>query len=152
MKSISKLWTHQLLVASLALLLLSGCGGGEPMGTVSGTVTLDGAPVTAGQIGFISASGYSAVADIGSDGSFTLVENLPVDSYTVTVNPPALTEAPGEEGDTATLEKTAVPDGYFDETTSDLKQEITEGPNTVTIELKASGPAVSSGGGPGVAP
>ena len=152
MKSISKSWTLNLFTLSFALVLLSGCGGpSETTGTVSGTVTLDGKPVATGEIGFISAEGFSAIAEIGSDGSFTVEENMPVGKYIVTVNPPALMEAPGEEGDTATLAESAVPDGYSDEGTSDVTQEIVEGPNSVTIELKASGPA-AVGGGEEVAP
>ncbi len=140
MTLIRTLWSHPAWTAGLALLLLSGCSGAEPVGTVSGTVTLDGQPVTAGQVGFISAAGFSAVADIGSDGSFSVVEKLPVDSYTVTVSPPALTEAPGEEGTTAKAAATKVPAGYFDEGTSDIKVDIAEGENTKEIALKASGP------------
>lgn len=142
MMSISKLRTRNLFTVSLALVVLSGCGGSEPTGTVTGKVTLDGQPVTAGEIGFISAKGFSAVAEIGSDGSFTLEENLPVDKYTVTVNGPGLTEAPGEEGGDAVAAKTSIPEGYFDESTSDITQEIVAGPNTVTIALKAEGPPV----------
>ncbi len=141
MKSISTRWTRCLFGWGLALALLSGCGGsGEPTGTVSGTVTLDGQPVAAGQIGLISAAGFSAIADIGADGSFAVVEKLPLDKYTVTVSPPALTEAPGEEGGNAKLAVTNVPLAYMDEATSGIVQEVTEGSNTVTIELKSSGP------------
>lgn len=145
MMSISKLWTRNLFILSLAVGLLGGCAGSEPTGTVSGKVTLDGKPVTAGQISFISAAGFSAIADLGEDGSFTLLENMPVDKYTVTLSPPAIMDAPGEEGDTATQPKSSIPEGYFDETTSDLKQDIAAGVNNVTIELKADGPAVTSG-------
>ncbi len=147
MMSIRKLWTRNLFTFSLALGLLSGCGGSDgPIGTVSGKVTLDGEPVTAGEIGFISDEGFSAVAEIGSDGSFALFENMPVGKYTVTVSPPAITEAPGEEGDTAELASTNVPEGYMDEGTSDISKDVTEGENTMTIELKAAGPAVEAGG------
>ena len=81
MMSISKLWTRNLFTVSLALGLLSGCGGNAgPTGTVSGKVTLDGDAVAAGEIGFISAEGFSAVTEIGSGGSFTIVEKMPVDT------------------------------------------------------------------------
>ena len=147
MMSISKLWTRNLFTVGLALGLLSGCGGGEgPTGTVSGKVTLDGEPVTSGEIGFISAEGFSAIAEIGSGGSFTIAENMPVGKYTVTVSPPAIEEAPGEGGDTAELASSDVPEGYMDEGTSDISKDITEGQNTLTIELKAAGPAVEAGG------
>jgi hypothetical protein len=147
MMSISKLWTRNLFTVSLALGLLSGCGGNAgPTGTVSGKVTLDGDAVAAGEIGFISAEGFSAVTEIGSGGSFTIVEKMPVDTYTVTVSPPAITEAPGEGGDTVEMAASDVPEGYWDEGTSDISKDITEGENTLTIELKAAGPAAQAGG------
>jgi len=74
-----------------------------------------------------------------------MVEKIPVGQYIVTVSPPALTEAPGDEGDTAELASSDVPEGYMDEGTSDLTQEITEDANSMTIELKAIGPAVAAG-------
>ncbi|HJN10436.1 MAG: hypothetical protein QGG09_07230 [Pirellulaceae bacterium] len=38
------------------------------------------------------------------------------------------------------------PKGYWDEGTSDISKDITEGENTLTIELKAAGPAAQAGG------
>jgi len=68
---------------------------------------------------------------------------MPVGKYTVSVSPPELTEAlpPGE----AETTKSPIPQGYFDESTSDIVKEIKEGENTVTIDLKSSGPARGSG-------
>lgn len=52
--------------------LLAGCGDGGRLGRVSGTVTVDGKPVTQGTIMFVPADGKAAIGAIGPDGRFTL--------------------------------------------------------------------------------
>jgi hypothetical protein len=50
-----------------------GCGDGRPARiAVSGTVTIDGAPVTRGNIKFVPEKGRPSFSDIGPDGRFTL--------------------------------------------------------------------------------
>ena len=43
--------------------------------TVTGKVTLDGAPVASGKVRLISNNGNSGSGEIGSDGSFTIEES-----------------------------------------------------------------------------
>ncbi|MFV2066673.1 MAG: carboxypeptidase-like regulatory domain-containing protein [Pirellulales bacterium] len=130
-------------VSSVAIIFLVGCAQSEPTGTVSGTVTLEGEPVTAGVVSFISEAGSASMGNIGSDGSFTLDGELPVGKYTVSVSPPELTMGPDDTGDKLANEMPAspIPGGYYDESSSDIVKEVTEGDNSITIELKASGPA-----------
>lgn len=52
--------------------LLAGCGSGAKLGRVTGTVSVDGKPVTQGTIMFIPADGKAAVGSIGPDGHYTL--------------------------------------------------------------------------------
>lgn len=127
------------VVAILAVAWVWGCSSGEPTGTVSGKVTLDGQPVTEGVVSFMSDSGYSTTADIQSGGSFSVTTGMPTDKYTVSVSPPEPTEAlpPGE----AEMARSPIPPGYYNESTSDIVQEIKEGENSITIDLKSSGPA-----------
>lgn len=143
MMLISTLRKLNAVVAILAVVLLGGCTAAEPTGMVSGKVTLEGEPVTEGVVSFFSDSGYSTTAEIQSDGSFSVTGEMPVDKYTVSVSPPELTDAlpPGE----VEIPKSPIPEGYFDESTSDIVQEIKEGENTLTIALKSSGPAGGAG-------
>lgn len=131
------------LAVSAACLFALGCGSAEPTGSVSGTVTLDGQPLAAGEVTLSSPKGFAASAEVKS-GSFTFDGEVPLGKYTFTVGPPPLTEAPGEGGDSAKLESANIPDGYSDETQSDLVHEITEGDNTVKLEMKKSGPSNAS--------
>lgn len=64
-------------VLSFAFLwLLAGCGGSEvEMGTVRGTVTLDGVPLAQGWVHSHPESGRGACGAIQSDGSFELETN-----------------------------------------------------------------------------
>ena len=63
-------WRGLLLVAMVTL--LSGCGKYES--SVSGVITLDGAPVPRGTVKFIpEQSGPSAYGLIGSDGSYAIM-------------------------------------------------------------------------------
>jgi len=123
---------------------LIGCGKAEaPSGTVSGTVTLDGQPVDSGEISFVSSDGFAASGPI-TGGQFKLEDPLPVGKYAVGITPAALTEAPGEEGDTAVAPTSPVPAGYNMPGTSGLTHDVQQGANTMTIDLKASGPAAGN--------
>lgn len=146
---INVLRSWSVVVAIVALVLSGGCSSSEPTGSVSGKVTLDDKPLTAGVVSFISEAGFSAIGNIGSDGSFTLDQEVPPGSYRVSVSPPELTEVLGPD---AELPESPIPEGYFDETSTDIVQEIKEGENTVTIALKSSGPAEGGAGAMEVAP
>ena len=60
-------------VAATLLMTVAGCGGGPPVGKVTGTVTLDGQPVGLATISFYSEAttkGYVPAGPIDSDGRF----------------------------------------------------------------------------------
>jgi len=125
-----------------AILLMTaavGCSSSEPRGTVKGKVTLDGSPLSSGVVTFMSSEGYAATGDIGPDGGFSLAGELPPGSYVVSVAPPALTQAPGTDGAPAEaqIERTPIPNVYWNETTSGLVKEVADGENDVAIELTA---------------
>ncbi len=139
MTLICKRWIFALSTVVGAFVLV-GCSSSQgPTGTVSGTVSLEGAPVAAGEISFVSSDGFSASGPI-SAGNFTLEDPLPVGKYSVGIMPPELTEAPGEGGDEIEAPTSSVPAGYDMPGTSGISHDVQEGANTVTIELKASGP------------
>lgn len=85
------------------LLVLGGCGRGNPLGRkpVLGTVTLDGRPLAAGNISFVSQGETSEVQSGGpiSNGSYSLsvASGLPVGKYLVRIF-----ASPPEAGDEAT--------------------------------------------------
>lgn len=63
-------------VVCLALLILSGCGQGDrpPLGTVHGTVTLDGRPLAGASLAFQPVElGRASVATTDSDGKYELL-------------------------------------------------------------------------------
>jgi hypothetical protein len=73
----------QLIVASIAVLLLIGCGGGDGGVPVSGTVTFRGQPFSNASITFYPASGRPVSAAI-TDGQYSAV--LQPGEYKVTVS------------------------------------------------------------------
>jgi hypothetical protein len=107
-------------VACFALLvspcLVVGCGGKKtpPLTPVSGKVTVDGQPLTSGQVTFVpdvarptedrqdnvQTAGLST-GKIGSDGSYTIITNgksgAPLGKYKVTVTP-SMVPAPDAKG------------------------------------------------------
>jgi hypothetical protein len=64
---------HILAVSIFFLSGAIGCGDGRPARVaVSGSVMIDGAPVTRGSIKFVPELGRPSFGDIGADGHFTL--------------------------------------------------------------------------------
>ena len=103
------------------------------------TVTLDGKPVTAGQVNFISAAtGFAATVPLDESGNFTL-GSLEVGSYSVFVTPPP--QAPPKMGEPPPqMVQSNVPEKYRLETTSGLTATIKEGENEIpAYELKSGG-------------
>jgi hypothetical protein len=68
------LFSKSLLTLGVLLLAAAtGCGDGRPARVaVSGMVTIDGAPVTRGNIKFVPERGRPSFGEIGPDGRFTL--------------------------------------------------------------------------------
>jgi hypothetical protein len=104
-----------ILVVLVAIGLAPGCGKKlPPMTPVSGKVTVDGQPVTAGQVSLVSDVGMPtqekktegqdstlavgpSVGQIGSDGTYKVFtsgkEGAPLGKYKVTVTPPMMPSA-----------------------------------------------------------
>lgn len=122
---------------------------GKKEANVSGTVTLDGSPLSAAQVVFIGEDANNqspVVAQSDEAGKFSLTGNtgggLPLGKYRVMVTKESLADGtrPAGEG----LEKARV-DGllmnslakvYEDQSTTPLKFELHQGANTINLELK----------------
>lgn len=133
-----------------SLVLLCGCSSGGyrgPTGTVSGKVTLDGAPVPQGcVVSFVSPAGHVGSAVVDADGKYQLGTkdnpNIPVATYNVAVSPPAqqMSQADYDKymsGGAAakTAAPSVIPEKYTATATSGLTKEVKQGPNTINIEL-----------------
>jgi hypothetical protein len=73
--------------SALLFLLLAGCSGGNPLGTVTGQVKLDGQPLRTGLIRFVPVDGKGQTADTGiTEGKYTAT--VPVGEVVVEITAP----------------------------------------------------------------
>ena len=135
----NRAWSWACIFACLLSALLVGCGQSTPTGTVKGKVTLDGQPYSDAAVAFISLdTGQAGVAQVNPDGTFQLETPLPVGNYKVYLEPPATdAQASAEQPTPVAMDKT-VPEKYWNEASTDISVDITEGENDVTVELKSS--------------
>ena len=116
---------------------LTGCGSGGPkIVPVSGTVTIDGQPLTYGHVQVIPAGWRPASGRIGGDGRFTLTTNASGDGCAVGTHPVAVLA--GESLTPETM-KWHAPQKYADVKTSNLTVTITGPTDDLKIELKSDG-------------
>ena len=136
-----------LLVLAVALpVLCCGCGGGDELdlgltGTISGTVSHKGQPLTTGRIQFYSVEkSTGGGADLGSDGTYTIETPLPVGSYVVTVHPVAAKDMPPppdplSEAPSAPAQPPPFAAKYASMDDSPLTADIEEGENSKDFDL-----------------
>jgi hypothetical protein len=123
------------LVFAFVALFVAGCGTSYDA-TVNGTVTLDGQPLTKGNVAFVPV-GEGAVANgaIQSDGAFTLhtatEQGLAPGRYKVTV----VATDPPPPGDDETPGVLLTPRVYGDVKTTPLVKEVVAGTNTFELPL-----------------
>lgn len=134
-----KLPLRQIVLACLMTVLFVGCGETSgPTGSVKGKVTLDDAPYS-GDVSVVFMStdtGQAGSADIQSDGTFSLGAPLPVGSYAVFIGPKSATSEDGMEEPSEEKMDDSLPEKYLSETSTDIKIDIVEGDNDVTVPLK----------------
>lgn len=134
-----------LFLAWLTLLPLAGCDpSSPPTGSVQGTVTFGGKPVSAGNVTFENGpAGIFKASELTADGTYR-VEELPLVEYTICVQPPEAAvpnENTGFDG-TAPLPKANValpkdiPLRYHNSQTSPERFTPTEGEQQYDIALK----------------
>jgi len=142
------------LILPPCVVLPLGCGSASSNpGKLSGSVTLDGAPVTGGDL-FIYSKPGPVHATISATGSYTSTD-LPVGEWKVTVSTESLNPtqkkipdtyekkggvSPGPKGKGAAVAKdpgtyVAIPKLYQDEKTTTLSVNVTAGSQTKNFEL-----------------
>ncbi len=133
-------WWLRPLVFCAAIIMPFGCAPSNEkiVGKVTGRVTFQGAPVTAGLIYLNSSStGAGGMGTLGDDGQFTIADPIEVGEYRVTVTPP-LPPPPNADLPTPPPQPkvTNIPEKYRTEAQSDLKATIDEGENVLEFDLK----------------
>ena len=129
----------QVVLVSLVTVLFVGCGEtAGPTGSVKGKVTLDDAPYSgdASVVFMSTVTGQAGTGDIQSDGTFTLGAPLPVGSYVVFIGPKSAASEDGVEEPSEEKMDESLPEKYLNEASSDIKIDIVEGDNDVTVPLK----------------
>jgi len=150
---------QQYVVLSICLLAgTAGCGGTNfgPMGSVSGKLTMDGAPLDAGtQVLFMQMEkGYAAFGQADAEGNYRLkwmregqtFTEVPVGTYKILIQPPATqnveeldADAMLAGGDEDLEPATAVfPAKYQQHATSGLEFTVSEGANAHDINLDSN--------------
>ena len=110
-----------------------------PSGTASGTVKLDGKPISQARINFVSTStGTGVYTDLQSDGSYELPNAIPEGDYRVFFTSAGLGDAPPSESGNPEQKDALkdVPKKYQSEQSTDLQALIKEGENTFDFNLK----------------
>jgi hypothetical protein len=130
---------RRLVALSVAALALSGCGrGGTPQGTISGHVTWQGQPLTAGEVNlFQKETGTATTAPLDSSGDFEVDSRMPAGTYNVTFIPPRPKQLPPGTPLDEPL-PFPVPWKYQDPTQSDLTAVVKKGSNELEIVIPDS--------------
>jgi hypothetical protein len=116
------------LAVGLALVVIAGCGGGDadepPTVRVSGTLTVEGKPVSQGVVHFHPAKGRPATG-IVKDGKFTLTTYTDGDGAIPGKNQVAVEvveEVPTKDGDTTV--KSLIPSKFMNPAQSGIQFEL----------------------------
>jgi hypothetical protein len=129
-------------------LFATGCGASGPtMGRVSGTVKVDGQPLTKGTVTFIATDGQrpNATGTISSSGTYTLQTTEPGDGAVVGSYKVAISDVDSSTLNTALpgmpppVSKSAISKVYLDANSSGLTANVEAGSNTKDFELKKAG-------------
>jgi hypothetical protein len=129
-----------LLMVSMCGIALLATGCGEPAGTVSGTLTIEGKPLNCGYIIFQASEGSVESTEIQPDGTYS-IEGLPLGSAKISINVPA-PPLPGPDGVSADTpeafeaDPVSIPERYGAVETSGLTYEVTKGAQTHDINLE----------------
>jgi hypothetical protein len=126
-----------------ALLLVTACGCGSGLATVSGKVTYQDRPVTYGSVIFLGPDEKAASAAIGEDGSYKVEGITPGEARIGVISrdpakgrTPRKAEGKGGDGKQEAGGWFPLPRDFESPTGSGLTCPLKAGPNTHNIELK----------------
>ncbi|TWT93429.1 hypothetical protein Pla108_39230 [Botrimarina colliarenosi] len=130
------------------ILLMAGCGGGPPMGKVSGTVSLDGKPMSFGTVMMQHVEGgQPSRGEIQPDGTFVMSTFHPEDGARVGENRIRVTAYSTQDPRTnpggassGALGVLVIPEAYGSFGASGLKADVEPGDNPpLNLELTSGG-------------
>lgn len=136
------------LYFALCCAAVSGCGPKSPAtGEVSGQITYNSQPVTAGMVVYENPSkAWIGAGELGSDGRYQ-ISKLRVGEYTVSVQPPvpkmpnesdsSIEEIKAKLGTIKAPDPANIPRPVRSTQTSSLKASVVEGDQEVSFELSA---------------
>lgn len=128
-----------LWLAAAAGAVVAGCGGGGPkLGSVSGTVTLDGKPLPEAEVVFQPEEGSPSFGMTDKDGRYELMytpdrDGALVGKHTVRITTSRASGPPGQQEITPEL----VPPEYNEE--SSQTREVKPGSNEFNFEIPTGG-------------
>lgn len=138
---VSHLWSKFFIFVSLVgLCLQSGCASSnELLGTVSGTVTLNSAPISEGMLSFISSTGFAATAEV-KDGTYSITSSqygngIPIGEYQVSILSATAKSDPLASSPEKASVKIEIPKKYADPATSGLSANVNQGAAEFNFEL-----------------
>lgn len=129
------------LFVAVLLSVIAGCSGGgdrPPLGTVSGTVTLDGRPLSGVQVTFAPESGRPSSGRTDGAGRYELLYVLKTKGATLGKHRVIVDWPPAEEEDETapkTEDRPKIPARYNRQTT--LSGEVQRGGNTFDFSLES---------------
>ena len=131
----------KLLLTVVLGLGLFGCNKNESLGTIHGTVTYEGAPVTEGTISFRGdENGLSVSDELDAEGKFevTAAGGIPPGTYKAFIVPPEVEVSIGPNVAPVLKPKDMpnVPKEFRSIRSTTLTADITTGDNEVNFELK----------------
>lgn len=130
------------LAACLSLLIASGCyRNSTPITGVTGTVSINGEPLTQGVVGFMTEDGFGSSTRVNPDGTYLMRSHLgkgiPHGVYMVTVSPSEeMLEGPDSPQKRELLSK--YPEKYQQFETTPLRCEVREESVQFEIQLEGS--------------
>ena len=117
------------------LVLTAGCTAEKPIASVTGTVTYNGKPQTAGSVNFLSSTGSAGQALLDGSGGYKIDGPLDPGDYRVYLLAPVPEQrAPGTK--TPPPPKLGVAAKFLNPATSGVKVTLKPGQNEIPIEMK----------------
>jgi hypothetical protein len=137
MHSITAITPTAIFLAGLAAVAVAGCGDSRPKRVpVSGTVRIDGAPLTMGSVMFVHPDSRPSAGMIDSSGRFSLSCYEPGDGAVIGKHQVKVTACQAINDRSS---RWLAPKKYADISSSGIEVEITEPRDDVTIDLRWGG-------------